>query len=123
MPAPSRYAMLPKSILPARQSATPVQYRSARLLDSFTPAGEAGDGARLYTVMQGDRLDLVAYKTLGDPTLYWMIADENVCMNPFDLLTVGAQLKLPPIVPGAGRVPAVGSDQRPPPTDDDEEEE
>jgi len=30
-----------------------------------------------HTVMQGDRLDLIAAKYLGDSILYWLICDAN----------------------------------------------
>lgn len=37
------------------------------------------------TVMQGERLDLVTYRTLGDPLQFWRIADANDAINPFEL--------------------------------------
>jgi nucleoid-associated protein YgaU len=47
-------------------------------------------------VKQSDRLDLIAARTLGDPLLFWRIADANDAMNPFDLLTRRA-LRIPTI--------------------------
>jgi len=37
------------------------------------------------TVSQGDRLDLITARTLGDPEQYWRICDANEAMNPPDL--------------------------------------
>jgi nucleoid-associated protein YgaU len=39
-----------------------------------------------YTVVQGDRLDLVAAKYLGDPLMDWLICDANGTINPHDLV-------------------------------------
>jgi hypothetical protein len=37
------------------------------------------------TVIDGDRLDLLTARTLGDPEQFWRVADANNAMNPFDL--------------------------------------
>jgi phage tail protein X len=34
---------------------------------------------------QGDRLDLIAYRTLGDPEQFWRICDANNILDPSDL--------------------------------------
>ena len=39
-----------------------------------------------YTVQQGDRLDLIAAKYLGDPLMAWLICDANGAMRPDDLV-------------------------------------
>jgi hypothetical protein len=39
-----------------------------------------------YTVQQGDRLDLIAAKYLGDPLMAWLICDANGAMNPQGLV-------------------------------------
>lgn len=38
-----------------------------------------------HVVTQGDRLDLLAARYLGDPTLFWQICDENDVMQPEEL--------------------------------------
>jgi hypothetical protein len=56
-----------------------------------------------YTVRQGDRLDLIAAKYLGDPLMAWLISDANGAMNPDDLVaTPGTTLAItaPQGVPG-----------------------
>ena len=37
------------------------------------------------TVIEGERLDLITARTLGDPEQFWRVADTNNAMNPFDL--------------------------------------
>lgn len=37
------------------------------------------------TMTEGDRLDLMTARTLGDPEQYWRICDANNTMNPQDL--------------------------------------
>jgi nucleoid-associated protein YgaU len=37
------------------------------------------------TVNQGDRLDLIAARALGDPELFWRICDANNAMDPLEL--------------------------------------
>jgi hypothetical protein len=35
---------------------------------------------------EGERLDLLTTRTLGDPELFWRICDANNALSPFDLL-------------------------------------
>ncbi len=37
------------------------------------------------TVSDGDRLDLITTRALGDPEQFWRVADANNAMNPLDL--------------------------------------
>ncbi len=56
-----------------------------------------------YTVHQGDRLDLIAAKYLGDPLMAWLICDANGAIRPHDLVaTPGRVLAIttPQGVPG-----------------------
>jgi len=55
------------------------------------------------TVRQGDRLDLIAAKYLGDPLIFWLICDANGAIDPHDLVaTPGKILNIttPQGVPG-----------------------
>ena len=48
-----------------------------------------------HTVAEGDRLDIIAARSLGDPTLFWRIADANNAMHPDALTaTVGRRLRI-----------------------------
>jgi nucleoid-associated protein YgaU len=56
-----------------------------------------------HTVHQGDRLDLIAAKYLGDPLMFWLICDANGAIRPHDLVaTPGRVLAIttPQGVPG-----------------------
>jgi hypothetical protein len=56
-----------------------------------------------HTVKQGDRLDLLAAKYLGDPLIFWLICDANGAIRPDQLLeTPGRVLNItmPQGVPG-----------------------
>ncbi|MEI6542160.1 MAG: LysM domain-containing protein [Methylococcales bacterium] len=50
-----------------------------------------------YLVVQGDRLDNLAAKYLGDPLLYWMICDANAsAFSPDDLTAqIGRTIRIP----------------------------
>jgi nucleoid-associated protein YgaU len=48
-----------------------------------------------HSVTQGDRLDNIAAKYLGDPELFWRIADANDAMRPEKLLArIGRRLRI-----------------------------
>ena len=48
-----------------------------------------------YIVKAGDTLDLIALNNYNDPTRYWIIADFNRILDPFEPLHVGQKLKIP----------------------------
>jgi nucleoid-associated protein YgaU len=49
-----------------------------------------------YVVVDGDRLDNLAAKYLGDPLLFWMIADANGATDPDELTSqVGRTIQIP----------------------------
>ena len=57
-----------------------------------------------HTVRQGDRLDLIAAKYLGDPLIFWLICDANGAIEPEKVVeTPGTVLNIttPQGVPGA----------------------
>jgi nucleoid-associated protein YgaU len=61
----------------------------------FLPKPEDLVQVAQYTVTQGDRLDTISARYLGDPTLFWRICDANGAMRPEDLLaTVGTVLRI-----------------------------
>ena len=56
-----------------------------------------------HTVHQGDRLDLLAAKYLGDPLLFWLICDANGAMDPDKLVETPEtvlNISMPQGVPG-----------------------
>lgn len=45
-----------------------------------------------HMVRQGDRLDLIAAKYLGDPLIFWLICDANGAIDPNDLVATAGPL-------------------------------
>jgi hypothetical protein len=77
----------------------------AYLARRFVPQPGAPNYSTVAThvVVQGDRLDLIAAKYLGDPLMFWLICDANGAIRPDDLTdTPGTMLNitLPRGVPG-----------------------
>lgn len=69
----------------------------------FLPPPERFATLQTYSVVQGDRLDNLTARFLGDPTQFWRIADANRAMHPEELTeTIGRRLliTLPEGVPG-----------------------
>jgi hypothetical protein len=88
--ATSRYYALDTETL-IRPDGTTVIYLKRR----FVPSPDQFQLLQNHSVTQGERLDNIAAQFLGDPELFWRIADANGAMRPEDLVeTVGAQLKI-----------------------------
>jgi hypothetical protein len=71
----------------------------------LVPAPERHASLYDYAVVQGDRRDLVAATHLGDPELWWRVADANGVIDPLTMtVPVGRRLRitLPADVPGSG---------------------
>lgn len=68
-----------------------VTYKKRR----FLPQGEEMPLLVEVTFVQGDRLDLIASRTLGDPEQFWRICDACNAMNPSELSLPGRTLRVP----------------------------
>jgi len=69
-----------------------IRYKRRR----FLPKGDGLPLLMEVTVAQGDRLDLIAARTLEDPEHFWRICDANDSMNPFHLIEgAGRILRVP----------------------------
>ena len=67
----------------------------------FLPQGSTKPLLVEVAVSEGDRLDLITARTLGDPEHFWRVADANDAMNPFDLTAEpGRVLRVPVPQPG-----------------------
>jgi hypothetical protein len=67
-----------------------VAYKVLRLIPPLSPSFES------HAVVEGDRLDLLAYRYLRDPERFWRICDENLAVRPDDLVTEpGRRLRIP----------------------------
>jgi hypothetical protein len=61
----------------------------------FIPGGSDMPLLAEVTVVQGDRLDTITARTLGDPLQYWRVCDANDAMRPRDLsATAGRILRI-----------------------------
>jgi hypothetical protein len=92
---PSRYFTLETATLTTKSGS--VRYTRRR----FLPHGEVMPLLAEATIVQGDRLDLLAARTLGDPQQFWRICDANNAMDPSDLTARPGQVLRVPL-PGAG---------------------
>jgi nucleoid-associated protein YgaU len=113
-------ALIQLGVVPTVTFPADSRYYGSSTLTYVTPAGEtiaylarrivpqpgAPNFATIaqHTVRQGDRLDLIAAKYLGDPQIFWLICDANGAIDPNDLVaTAGRLLNIttPRGVPGA----------------------
>lgn len=78
---------------------TPVKYLARRII----PQPAIYTSVQNYVVVDGDRLDNIAAKFLGDPSLWWMICDVNGATDP-DELTAQAGRSI--LIPMAAGIPA-----------------
>lgn len=89
----SRYHDIGTAVL--EQAGRPdIVYVRRRFLPTSMPPGVLAE----HTVVQGDRLDNVTARYLGDPEQYWRICDANDADRP-DELTSGDRLGRRLIVP------------------------
>ena len=97
-PANSRYHGVDTSTF-----ATPDGKTIPYLQRRFIPPPENFALLQNYTVVQGDRLDNLATKFVGDPERFWQMCDANAVIDPQTLTdTVGNVLRitLPAGIPG-----------------------
>jgi hypothetical protein len=59
--------------------------RVVHLRRRFLPAASAYTPVARVVVTEGDRLDLIAARSIGDPEQYWQVCDANEAMNPAEL--------------------------------------
>src|SRR5262249_17805887 len=96
--ANSRYAGIDTGQLTTADGNTIVYLRRR-----FVPPPERFALLQEYTAVQGDRLDNLAAKFIGDPERFWQICDANAAMRPEQLTdTIGRTLRitLPEGIPG-----------------------
>ncbi len=81
---------------PVEQLVMPGGTEVAYLARRIIPQAAAYQAAQSYVIVEGDRLDNLAAKFLGDPLLYWMICDANVASDPDELTNqAGRQIAIP----------------------------
>jgi hypothetical protein len=68
-----------------------VSYKRRR----FVPSGAAITTLAEHTVAQGDRLDNLAARYVGDPEQFWRICDDNNVLRPEELTEeIGRTIKI-----------------------------
>jgi hypothetical protein len=76
----------------------------AYLRRRFVPSPERFALLREHVVTEGERLDQIAGREIGDPEAFWRVCDSNAAMRP-DALTeaIGRRLRitLPEGIPGS----------------------
>jgi hypothetical protein len=80
----SRYYSLEEGKLTVTRSdgtTREIRYKRRR----FIPQPEDASTLAEHRVVQGDRLDNIAARWLGEPTQFWRIADANLAIDPSDL--------------------------------------
>jgi len=64
----------------------------------FLPADAPGAVLAEHVVTEGDRLDNVTARHLGDPEQFWRVADANLALRPEELTgadRLGSRLRIP----------------------------
>ena len=62
----------------------------------FVPAASRFATLGMHQVQAGERIDLVAASTLGDPLAFWRLCDANDAMRPDELTAEpGRRLRIP----------------------------
>ena len=87
-PTSRYYGMQPTSIV--------LQGRTVAYLPRrFLPPADRFQLLQEHTVTQGERLDNITARYLGDPTLFWPLCDANNAMRPDELTeTIGRKLRI-----------------------------
>ncbi len=98
-PANSRYQSTETTTLETRDGRV-IAYLKRR----FVPQPERFALLREHVVAEGDRLDNITARYLGDPEQFWRVCDANRAMRPDELTEeIGRRLRitLPEGIPGA----------------------
>lgn len=86
----SRYANLETASI-VGPDGREIAYKRRRLVPQAKDLPKLAETA----VEQGDRIDLVAARTLGDAEQFWRICDANDALDPEDLIEPGRRLNIP----------------------------
>lgn len=89
----SRYYNLPMSTLTViGRDGTPVEIRYVNR--RFIPAVDGEMTLQDYTFTEGERLDNITARYLGDPTQFWRVCDTNGVLRPEELEQIGRVIKI-----------------------------
>jgi hypothetical protein len=90
----SRYCKIPvKSISLLDSDGRPREIRYVKR--RFIPHAEEMTTLLEHTVTEGDRIDVIAARYVGDPTQFWRICDANGAMRPEELTEkIGLRIRI-----------------------------
>jgi hypothetical protein len=89
-PPNSRYHGVAIALAPGPDGRTVVYLRRR-----FAPPPERLVALQEHTVVQGDRLDNLAARYVGDPEQFWRLCDANAAMRPQELTeTIGRPIRI-----------------------------
>lgn len=92
----SRYENISEASLIAKDGRT-IRYKRMR----FIP--QIASPPRLFAKVElGDRPDLIAFRTIGDPEQFWRLCDLNLVRRPVDLTAVPSARVATPSPEGGG---------------------
>ncbi|MGK5444208.1 hypothetical protein ACSNN7_20650 [Micromonospora sp. URMC 105] len=96
----SRYATVGTAVIVDPDTGQEVVHLRRR----FVPPAERLATAGWEQVADGDRVDLLAARTVGDPTAFWQLCDANGAFDPAELEQPGrvVRVALPEGFPGGG---------------------
>jgi hypothetical protein len=89
----SRYFSIPTTTItvPDPEDGTrDVRYVKRRII----PSGESMTTLVEHTFVEGERLDLITARYLGDPTQFWRVCDANNVMQPEELEVTGRAIEI-----------------------------
>ena len=89
----SRYFSLPTTTItvPDPDDGTrEVRYVKRRII----PSGESMTTLVEHTFVEGERLDLITARYLGDPTQFWRVCDANNVVQPEELEVTGRTIDI-----------------------------
>lgn len=84
----SRYASVEDATIDIAQrdgTLRPTRYKRRR----FLPPRGSMTTLLEHTVLDGERLDTIANRYVGDPTAFWRLCDANEVLRPAELEVVG----------------------------------
>jgi hypothetical protein len=89
----SRYYNLPTATATIHNSdgtQRDVRYVQQRII----PPQDTSPALVEHTVAQGERVDNITARYLGDPLLFWQLCDTNNVLSPEDLENIGTVIKV-----------------------------
>lgn len=92
-PVGSRYATTEVAVW-TDDAGREIPYLRRRFVPRSAPDAPAG----VHQVRQGERLDGITARHLGDPTQFWALCDVNDVLRPAELEVTGREI----LLPGAG---------------------